>query len=83
MSDEKTKVKRASPAQRAALRNLAAGRRANHGLPGGRSYAGGFDCTMRSIHRNGWVDRDGKITSTGYLAAGLAVVAPEEKPNVG
>lgn len=66
-----TKARRATPTQRAALQNLAAGRSMSHGMPGGRSFAGGFSGTIVSLHRNGWIDREGRITPAGRKAAGL------------
>lgn len=66
-----TKAKRVSPTQMAALRNLAAGRSMSYGMPGGQSFAGGFSGTIVSLHRNGWIDREGRITPAGRKAAGL------------
>lgn len=68
-------MKRAMPTLTgmAVLRNLAAGRRCDHGLPGGQSFAGGFTGTLAALRRNGWLDGKGEIS-----AAGRALVEAEK-----
>jgi hypothetical protein len=60
--------KKPSAAQLAALRNLAAGRSAGHGLVG-RSAHGGLSATIVALHRRGWLDRTGNLTDAGKEAA--------------
>lgn len=57
-----------TPTMRRVLENLAAGRRASFGLPGGRSFSGGFSGTMTALHRRGYIAADGRITDAGREA---------------
>lgn len=59
--------KKPTPTQLHMLENLAAGREATHGFPGGRSMSGGLSGTLVSLHRRGWIE-GGKITDAGRAA---------------
>lgn len=62
-----TRRQKPTPTQRKILENLAAGRASSHGMPPGRSHAGGWDGAIMSLHRRGWINRDG-ITDAGRQA---------------
>ena len=66
--------KRATPAQRIVLENMAAGRDAGAHLRS-RSDYGGFTATLRTIYRRGWADAHG-ITDAGRNA--IAKAAKED-----
>jgi len=59
-------TKKPTPAQRAVLENLAAGRDATAHLHG-QSAHGGFAGTRASLYRAGWIDDNG-ITDAGRAA---------------
>lgn len=60
-----------SPAMRKVLENLAAGRSATFGFPGGRSMSGGLSGTFVALHRRGFISINrGHITEAGLRALG-------------
>ena len=69
-----SKAKKPTPAQRAVLENLAAGRPAGAHLRT-MSDHGGFTATSASLYRNRWIDDDG-ITPAGLAAIGKAATKP-------
>lgn len=65
-------TKKPTPAQRRALENLAAGRRADAHCRT-RSDHGGMSATLVCLHQSGWMDGD------GITAAGRAAIAAQAK----
>jgi len=65
-----------TPTMRQALENLADGRHAMHGMPGGRSFSGGFGRTMLALRRRGYITAKDEITDVGR-----ACVTPEPDPH--
>jgi hypothetical protein len=61
-----SKPRKPSPAQLAALRNMAAGKRPGYGIYGNSAH-GGLSGTIVSLHRRGWIDTNG-ITEAGRTA---------------
>ncbi|WP_054310005.1 hypothetical protein [Mesorhizobium sp. 1M-11] len=63
--------KKLSPAMRKVLENLIAGRRPNHGFPGGRSVSGDLSGTYVALFRRRFIDPNtGKVTEAGRSALG-------------
>ena len=60
-----------SPTMRAVLTNLAAGKPASHGMPGGRSFAGGFGAVMLGLRRRGLISGLDQLTDKGREVAAL------------
>lgn len=61
-----------TPTQFAILDNMAEGRNAFHGMPPGRSHAGGWDGAWSSLRRLGYIGGDRKISIAGAAALKLA-----------
>lgn len=58
-----------TPTQRQIMLNLQAGRRWDAGRPIGMSAAGGWDRSLRSIYRNGWLSPwSDELTDAGRAA---------------
>lgn len=70
------KIKKPTPAQRRALENLAAGRRADAHCRT-RSDHGGMSATLVCLHKAGWMDHDG-ITEAGRSAISKAAPTGEK-----
>lgn len=64
-----------TPTMLKALANAGAGRRVDHGMPVGRSFAGGFTATLGALRRKGLLD------GCNITPAGRALLSLKDNAN--